>query len=161
MRYDFGRQIELREQSNSVPIFAADDNKRGLIGLAIHLTGFILGFIGEGLILQGIIAIDSGIAVLTPAADLFYGLGLVIVVAIAARVGVPLKYMLIVGTIIGIGLFYKSAVHEIHIASGLGFGLEHFRHIGIGSILITLSVAALAVLTLLYNKSTQKRTRIE
>ena len=151
----------MREQSNSVPILAAADNKRGLIGLAIHLTGFILGFIGEGLILQGVIAIESGIAVLTPMADLFYGLGLVIVVAIAARLGVPLKYMLIAGTIIGIGLFYKSAVHEIHIASGLGFGLPHPPHIEIGAILITISVAALVILTLLCNKSSQKDYRIK
>ena len=139
----------------------AADNKPGLIGLAIHLTGFILGFIGEGLVLQGVIGIESGIAVLAPFADLLYGLGLVIVVAIAARAGVPLKYLLIAGAIIGIGLFYKSAVHEIHIASGLGLGLPHPLHIGIGSILITISVAALVVLTLLYNKSRQKDDEIK
>jgi hypothetical protein len=125
------------------------------------LSGFILGFIGEGLVLQGVIGIESGIAVLVPFADLLYGLGLVIVVAIAARAGVPLKYLLIAGAIIGIGLFYKSAVHEIHIASGLGLGLPHPLHIGIGSILITISVAALVVLTLLYNKSRQKDDKIK
>jgi hypothetical protein len=111
--------------------------------------------------LQGVIGIESGIAVLVPFADLLYGLGLVIVVAIAARAGVPLKYLLIAGAIIGIGLFYKSAVHEIHIASGLGLGLPHPLHIGIGSILITISVAALVVLTLLYNKSRQKADKIK
>ena len=135
--------------------------KQGITGLAIHLSGFILGFIGEGLVLQGVIGIESGIAVLVPFADLLYGLGLVIVVAIAARAGVPLKYLLIAGAIIGIGLFYKSAVHEIHIASGLGLGLPHPLHIGIGSILITISVAALVVLTLLYNKSRQKDDKIK
>lgn len=134
--------------------------KQGITGLAIHLSGFILGFIGEGLVLQGVIGIESGIAVLVPFADLLYGLGLVIVVAIAARAGVPLKYLLIAGAVIGIGLFYKSAVHEIHIASGLGLGLPHPLHIGIGSILITISVAALVVLTLLYNKSRQKDDKI-
>lgn len=134
--------------------------KQGITGLAIHLSGFILGFIGEGLVLQGVIGIESGIAVLVPFADLLYGLGLVIVVAIAARAGVPLKYLLIAGPIIGIGLFYKSAVHEIHIASGLGLGLPHPLHIGIGSILITISGAALVVLTLLYNKSMQKDDKI-
>ena len=136
--------------------------KQGITGLAIHLSGFILGFIGEGLVLQGVIGIESGIAVLVPFADLLYGLGLVIVVAIAARAGVPLKYLLIAGAIIGIGLFYKSAVHEIHIASGLGLALPHPLHIGIGSILITISVAALAVLTLLlYNKFRQKDDKIK
>lgn len=134
--------------------------KHGITGLAVHLAGFILGFIGEGLVLQGVIRIESGIAVLVPFADLLYGLGLVIVVAIAARAGVPLKYLIIVGAVIGIGLFYKSAVHEIHIASGLGLGLAHPLHIGIGAILITISVAALVVLTLLYNKSRQKDDKI-
>lgn len=134
--------------------------KQAITGLAIHLSGFILGFIGEGLVLQGVIGIESGIAVLVPFADLLYGLGLVIVVAIAGRAGVPLKYLLIAGAVIGIGLFYKSAVHEIHIASGLGLGLPHPLHIGIGSILITISVAALVVLTLLYNKSRQKDDKI-
>jgi hypothetical protein len=147
--------VELRGQYNSS--VALQTGKHGITGLAIHLAGFALGFIGEGLVLQGVIGIESGIAVLVPFADSLYGLGLVIVVAIAARAGVPLKYLLVAGAVIGIGLFYKSAVHEIHIASGLGFGLSHPLHIGIGAILITLSVAALVVLTLLYNKSLVKR----
>ncbi|MDQ3910041.1 MAG: hypothetical protein M3232_06525, partial [Thermoproteota archaeon] len=135
--------------------------KYGISCLAIHLAGFILGFIGEGLVLQGVIRIESGIAVLVPFADLLYGLGLVIVVAIAARADVLLKYLLIAGAVIGIGLFYKSAVHEIHIASGLGLGLPHPFHIGIGSILITISVTALVALTLLYNKSRKKDDKIK
>jgi hypothetical protein len=153
------RDIELREQSNSIQVLAA--GKYGLIGLAIHLAGFALGFISEGLVLQGIIGIESGIAVLVPFADLLYGLGLVMGVTIAARAGVPLKYLVIAGAVIGTGLFYKSAVHEIHIASGLGFGLPHPPHIGIGAILITISVAALVVMTLLYNKSSQKGDRMK
>jgi hypothetical protein len=150
----------VKEQSNSIPVPAAV-GKYGITGLAMHLAGFILGFIGEGLVLQGVIRIESGIAVLVPFADLLYGLGLVIVVAIAARAGVSLKYLLIAGAVIGIGLFYKSAVHEIHIASGLGLGLLHPLHIGIGSILITISVTALVGLTLLYNKSRKKDDKIK
>lgn len=146
--------IEVTEQFNGIPTLAA--GRHGITGLVIHLVGFALGFIGEGLVLQGVIRIESGIAVLVPFADLLYGLGLVIVVAIAARAGVPLKDLIIVGAVIGTGLFYKSAVHEIHIASGLGLGLPHPAHIGIGAILITSSIAALVVLTLLYNKSSQK-----
>lgn len=149
----------MTEQSNSIPMLAA--GKHGITGLVIHLVGFALGFVGEGLVLQGVIGIESGIAVLVPFADLLYGLGLVMVVAIAARAGVPLKYLVIVGAVIGTGLFYKSAVHEIHIASGLGFGLPHPAHIGIGAILITSSVAALVVLTLLYNKFSQKGYRMK
>jgi hypothetical protein len=130
--------------------------KHGIIGLAIHLAGFVLGFIGIGLVLGGVIDTESGISVIAPFADLLYGLGLVIVVAVAARAGLPMKYLLIAGAIIGIGLFYKSAPHEIHIASGIGFGLVHPAHIMLGMILIASSVAALAVLTLRYNKSSQK-----
>lgn len=96
-----------------------------------------------------------------PFADLLYGLGLVMVVAIAARAGVPLKYLLVAGAVVGIGLFYKSAVHENHLASSFGFGLPHPLHIGIGAILITISVAALVVLTLLNNKSSQKGDRMK
>jgi hypothetical protein len=147
------------EQSNSIPMPSVGTH--GITGLVIHLVGFALGFIGEGLVLQGVIGIESGIAVLVPFADLLYGLGLVMVVAIAARACVPLKYLVIVGAVIGTGLFYKSAVHEIHISSGFGFGLPHPAHIGIGAILITSSVAVLVVLTLLYNKSSQKGYRMK
>jgi hypothetical protein len=133
----------------------------GITGLAIHLAGFALGFISIGLVLGGVIGIESGIAVLAPFADLLYGLGLVAVVAVAARAGLPMKYLLIAGAIIGIGLFYKSAPHEIHIASGTGFGLIHPAHIMLGMILITISVAALAVLAIRYNKSSHKGDRMK
>lgn len=138
------------QASTSVPRY-------GAAGLAIHLVGFALGFAGEGLILMGIVSINSGAAVLEPVGDLLFGLGLVIVVAVAAKAGVPMKYLFTAGIVIGVGLFYKSAVHEIHIASGIGFGLEHLRHIGIGAILMTLSVIALAVLAFRYNRSKPKR----
>ena len=147
-------------QSNTTCV-AVQSGKHGIIGLAIHLAGFVLGFIGIGLVLGGVIDIESGISVLAPFADLLYGLGLVIVVAVAARAGLPMKYLLIAGAIIGIGLFYKSAPHEIHIASGIGFGLVHPAHIMLGMILIASSVAALAVLTLRYNKSSQKGDRMK
>ena len=139
------------EQSNSS--VAVHTDKHGITGLAIHLAGFALGFIGIGLVLGGVIDIESGITLLVPFADLLYGLGLVIVVAVAARAGVPMKYLIVVGAVIGIGLFYKSAPHEIHIASGTGFGLIHPAHIMIGTILITISVAALVVMAIRYNRS--------
>ncbi|MDQ3883816.1 MAG: hypothetical protein M3239_00030 [Thermoproteota archaeon] len=125
----------------------------GITGLAIHLVGFVLGFIGIGLVLGGVIDIESGITSVVPLADLLYGLGLVLVIAVAARAGVPMKHMLIAGAVIGIGLFYKSAPHEIHIASGAGFGLVHPAHIMLGTILISISVAALTVLAIRYNRS--------
>lgn len=142
--------IELPEQSSSV---ARQVRKYGITGIAIHLAGFALGTISIALVLGGVIYIESGLAVLTPFADALYGLGLVIVVAVAARAGVPMKYLLVVGAVIGVGLFYKSAPHEFHIASGIGFGLPHNGHVVIGTILITISVAALAVLAFVYNRS--------
>jgi hypothetical protein len=145
----------LREQSSSTSV-AVQSGKHGIIGLAIHLAGLMLGFISIGLVSGGVIDIESGIAVLAPFADMLYGLGLVIVVAVAARAGVPMKYLLIAGAVIGIGLFYKSASHEIHIASGIGFGLVHTAHTMLGIILIALSVAALAILAIRYNKSSYK-----
>ena len=147
------------EQSNSISMLTA--GKHGITGLAIHLAGFALGFISIGLVLGGVIDIQSGLPVLAPFADLLYGLGLVIVVVVAARAGLPMKYLLVAGAIIGIGLFYKSAPHEIHIASGTGFGLIHPAHIMLGMILISISVAALAVLAIRYNKSSQKSDRMK
>jgi hypothetical protein len=144
----------LPEQSNSSVVVRS--GKHGIIGLAIHLGGFALGFISIGLVLAGVIDIESGISIIAPFADLLYGLGLVVVLAVAARAGLPMKYLLIAGAVIGIGLFYKSAPHEIHIASGTGFGLVHPAHIMLGTILIALSVTALAVLTIRHkgNKGT-------
>jgi hypothetical protein len=134
--------------------------KHAITGLAIHLAGFALGFISIGLVLGGVISIASGITVLAPIADLLYGLGLVVVVAVAAKVGgVPMKYFIIAGAVIGIGLFYKSAPHEIHIASGIGFGLVHPAHILLGMILIAISVVALAVLSIRYSRLRQQGDR--
>ena len=143
-------------QSSSV---ARHVRKYGITGLAVHLTGFALGTLSIGLILGGVIDINSGLAMLTPFADLMYGIGLVIVVAVVARAGLPMKYLLVAGVVIGMGLFYKSAPHEIHIASGIGFGLPHNGHIVIGTIMITISVVSLAVLAFLYNRSSRQEDR--
>jgi hypothetical protein len=142
--------IELPEQSSSA---AEQVRKYGIAGIAIHLAGVALGAASIALVLSGAVGIESGLAVLTPFADLLYGLGLVMVVAVAARAGVPMKYLVIVGAVIGVGLFYKSAPHEFHIAAGIGFGLPHNGHTMIGIIVIAISVIALGVLALVYNRS--------
>ena len=67
-----------------------------------------------------------------------------------------MKYLLVAGAVIGVGLFYKSAPHEIHMASGIGLGLPHNGHVVIGTILMTISVIALAVMMFVYNKSSQQ-----
>jgi hypothetical protein len=133
----------LSGQSSSL---ARQARKYGIAGLAAHLAGFALGTLSIALVLGGVIGIESGLATLTPFADALYGLGLVLVVAVAARAGVPMKYLLVVGAVIGVGLFYKSAPHEFHIASGIGLGLPHNGHTVIGTIVITISVVSLAVL---------------
>jgi hypothetical protein len=134
----------LPEQSSSL----RQIRKYGITGLAIHLAGVALGTLSISLVLSGRIGIESGLAVLTPFADALYGLGLVIVVAAAARASVPMKYLVLIGTVIGVGLFFKSAPHEFHIASGLGFGLPHNGHLITGMIMIAVSVAALAALAI-------------
>jgi hypothetical protein len=142
-----------REQYNSISVQAG---KHGIIGLAIHLAGFALGFISIGLVLGAVIDMESGLATLAPFADILYGLGLVIVVAVVARASTPMKYLVVAGAVIGVGLFYKSAPHEIHMASGIGLGLPHNGHVVLGTILITISVIVLAVLMFAYNRSSQQ-----
>jgi hypothetical protein len=146
----------LPEQSSS---FSRQTRKYGITGIAIHLAGVALGTLSISLVLSGAIGIESGLAMLTPFADALYGLGLVMVVAAAARAGLPMKYLLVIGAVIGVGLFYKSAPHEFHIASGIGFGLPHNGHTILGIIVIAVSVVALAVLTLAYNRSMRKDDR--
>lgn len=121
--------------------------KYAIIGLALNLVGFALGFAGQGFYQLGIVSLSSGLATLEPFGDLLFGLGVVVVVAASARSGVEIKYIIAAGVVIGIGLFYKSALHEIHIASGFGLGLPHTAHIGLGAILITISAATLTALT--------------
>lgn len=133
----------LPEQSSSI---VRQSRRHAAIGLAVHLAGFAFGFLSIGLVLGGVIGLESGLPVVSPFADLMYGLGLVMVVAVAARAGVPMKYLLIAGAVIGVGIFYKSAPHEIHMASGIGFGMPHTGHTVLGTIMITISTVALAVL---------------
>jgi|ERR671923_363635 hypothetical protein len=142
--------MKLTEQYRTV---TKQVRKYAIVGMAIHTAGFALGFAGQGFYQLEIVALDSGFAVLEPFGDLLFGLGLVIVVAAAARALVDMKYLFMAGAIIGIGLFYKSALHEVHIASGIGFDLLHSAHVGMGAILITVSVAVLAILAFLYSKS--------
>lgn len=125
-------------------------------GLAMHLVGLALGVVSIGLAVGGVIGIDSGIAIVSPFADLLYGLGLVLVVATAARAGVPMKLLLVAGAVIGVGLFFKTAPHEIHVASGIGFGLAHNAHTVMGLVMIAVSVAAVAVLTFAYGRQRAK-----
>jgi hypothetical protein len=146
----------MSEQSKSNSILEVRTGNHVIKGLVIHLAGFVLGFLGIGLVLGGVIDIESGITILVPFADMLYGLGLVIVVAAAAKIGLPMKYLVLAGAVIGIGLFYKSAPHEIHIASGTGFGLVHPAHIMLGMILIATAVAAATVLAIRHYKSNQK-----
>ena len=150
----------MSEQSNSGSLEVRTGN-HAIKGLIIHLAGFALGFLGIWLVLGGVTDTESGITILVPFADMLYGLGLVIVVATAAKIGLPMKYLVVAGAVIGIGFFYKSAPHEIHIASGTGFGLVHPAHIMLGMILIATSVAAVTVLAIRNFKSNQKDDKLK
>jgi hypothetical protein len=150
----------MSEQSN-ISSLEVRTLKQAIKGLVIHLAGFALGFLGIGLVLGGVIDTESGITILVPFADMLYGLGLVIVVAAAAKIGLPMKYLVVAGAIIGTGFFYKSAPHEIHIASGTGFGLVHPAHIMLGMILIATSVAAVTVLAIRHYKYNQKDDKLK
>jgi hypothetical protein len=150
----------MSEQSNSSSLEVRTGN-HAIKGLVIHLAGFALGFLGIGLVLGGVIDTESGITILVPFADMLYGLGLVIVIATAAKIGLPMKYLVVAGALIGIGFFYKSAPHEIHIASGAGFGLVHPAHIMLGMILIATSVAAVTMLAIRHYKSNQKDDKMK
>ena len=150
----------MSEQSNSSSLEVRTGN-HAIKGLVIHLAGFALGFLGIGFVLGGVIDTESGITILVPFADMLYGLGLVIVVATAAKIGLPMKYLVVAGAVIGIGFFYKSAPHEIHIASGTGFGLVHPAHIMLGMILIATSVAAVTMLAIRHYKSNQKDDKMK
>jgi hypothetical protein len=64
-----------------------------------------------------------------------------------------MKYLVLAGAVIGIALFYRGQPYEIHIASGFGLSIAHPAHIGLGHLLMTISVAALAALAFVYNRS--------
>jgi hypothetical protein len=151
----------MSEQSNSSSGLEVRTGNHVIKGLVIHLAAFVLGFLGIGLVLGGVIDTESGITILVPFADMLYGLGLVIVIAAAAKIGLPMKYLVVAGAAIGIGFFYKSAPHEIHIASGTGFGLVHPAHIMLGMIIIATSVAAVTILAIRHYKYDQKDDKMK
>jgi hypothetical protein len=55
-----------------------------------------------------------------------------------------------------IGLFYRGQPYEIHIASGIGLGTLYPAHIGLGHLLMTISVAVLVLLAFVDNRSRQQ-----
>jgi hypothetical protein len=156
----------LSEQSSSVAV--KNVRKYGIIGLAMNLVGMAWIHVGWGLVLLGMLKIEGAIALLTPLGEVLYELGLVIVVVVAARAGVPMKYLVVAGSGIGIGFFYVAAPHEIHMGTGLGFGLIHPAHIGTGAMVGSFFVAVIAVLAFIYNwsqlqgdkKSTEKQDKV-
>jgi hypothetical protein len=53
-------------------------------------------------------------------------------------------------------IFYRGQPHEIHITSGIGPGILRPAHIGLGHLLMTISVAALVLLAFVDNRSRQQ-----
>lgn len=149
----------LPEQSRSI---AKKLRKYGIAGIAIHLAGFALGFISTGLVLMGAVGVESGVAVLAPLGEVLYITGLVMVVAVAYKAGVPMKYLVVAGAALGLASFYVEAPHEIHVASGIGFGLPHQIHRGLlGSIPYTIIVSILVALMLVYTQPGKQREALQ
>ena len=54
------------------------------------------------------------------------------------------KTLMIVGVILLLlGLFYVAAPHSVHVATGLGFGMEHNTHQILGVVLIVIGAVAI------------------
>lgn len=107
-----------------------------LIGSVIYAFGFVLNGIGNGLAQLWLV----------PYADTMTGLGFVIALYTASLAGVSTRLIVLVGVIFGVGTFYVGEPHSTHVASGLGFGLEHMTHIYMGLGLITFATGLLVVL---------------
>lgn len=52
---------------------------------------------------------------------------------------------IIAAILVLLGLFYAILPHSVHIGSGIGFGLGHTIHIGLGVVLIIAAIAVFAV----------------
>lgn len=121
-----------------------------LIGIVIYVFGFVLNGIGNGL--------DQ--LWLVPYADTMSGLGFVIALYTGSLAGMSTRGIALVGLVYGIGTFYLGEPHSTHIASGIGFGLEHMTHIYLGLGLVTFATASL-VLFVFYKTRPKKPSNRE
>jgi len=108
----------------------------GLIGIVLYAFGFVLNGIGNSLSQYWLV----------PYADTITALGFVIALYTATLAGVSTRTVVLIGLVYGIGTFYLGEPHSTHVASGLGFGLDHMIHIYIGLGLVTAATVVLVSL---------------
>ena len=131
----------------------------GIIGLVVQLVGSALAIISIVLLggsmpaMEGL-DVNSPLSVLIHVADNPFLIGYGILVAVVVKTGVRVRYLVASAVLYAFGLFYKFAHHDVHVASGLGFGLSHLDHIQLGNILGAISTVTLAIVMLIYSQRT-------
>ncbi len=126
-----------RSKSNrdSKPRTLDESRRIASFGLLSYFVGLILQSVGNA----------AQIYPIVPFAIVLFALGYVLVVTEAVHAGASLRAMVVIGIIFGFGLFYVGEPHEVHVGSGLGFGLSHFPgHIVLGEVLITIATLVAA-----------------
>ena len=117
-----------------------------MMGIVFWAFGFVLNGIGNSL----------GQYWLVPYADTLSGLGFVVALYTATLTGVGTRLIVLIGLVFGVGTFYTGEPHTTHVASGLGFGLEHMTHIYIGQGLIAFTTVFLVAVA--FYRTREKRT---
>lgn len=108
-----------------------------LAGVGLFLFSWVLGAI----------AATQGLAAIMPFADVALGLGFALAFFGIVLAGATLRAIIPLGSVAGIGLFYKAQDHATHVESGWGLGLDHLYHLFLGLILIGLTLGAAAFLS--------------
>lgn len=139
------------DETNARPLEATRGRgharRYALVGLGLFALAWLLGGIGE----------TQGLRELVPYADTSLGLGFVLALFGAVVAGTPLKGIVPIGVISGIGHFYKGQEHITHVQSGWGLGLEHTPHILLGGVLIGVATITAAVMAFYFTRGGDSR----
>jgi hypothetical protein len=119
-----------------------ETRRYALVGVGLFGLAWLLGGIGE----------TQGLFGLVPFADISLGLGFVLALFAAVVAGTPIREVVPVGILSGVGHFYKGQDHNTHVMSGWGLGLEHTPHIILGLVLIGVATALAAFLAFYHTR---------
>jgi len=120
----------------------------GLVGLGLFFLGFGLNGVGN----LPTPSSQPSLLWVVPFADTLSALGFVLSLFGAAGAGSSTREIAIVGIVFGVGTFYVGEPHSTHIASGVGFGLDHLPHIFIGLGLFAAATAAATFLSFYHTR---------